>query len=63
MRLANYLIRLDVPDHTAEEQLDRILEALDGINFAERVQRYVNKQLLESNRVLCMSAVEATVVD
>jgi hypothetical protein len=63
MRLANYLIRFDVPDHTPEPQLDRILEALDGINLVPRVQGYVNKQLIETNRVLCMSGVEATVVD
>jgi hypothetical protein len=63
MRLANYLIHLDVPDHTSEAHLDQIREALDGVNLVQRVQRYVNKQLLEANRVLCMSGVEARVVD
>jgi hypothetical protein len=63
MRLANYLIRLDVPDQTSEAQLDQILEALDDVNLVQRVQRYVNKQLLEANRVLCISGVAATVVD
>jgi len=63
MRLSNYLIQLDVPNDTPEDQLDRILEALEKINLAQRVQRFVNKQLLQANRVLFLNDVVARVVD
>jgi hypothetical protein len=63
MRLCNYLIQLDVPDHTPEHQFNRILEALEEVNLALRVQRFVNKELLEANHVLLVNDVVARVVD
>ena len=63
MRLSNYLIQLDVPDHTPEDQLDRILEALEEMHLPRRVQRFIRKQLREADRVFLVNDVVARVVD
>lgn len=58
MRLANYSIRLDVADNTAEEDLDRMCRALSLLDLRAALEK-VLAAYTQGNRVL--REVEVTV--
>jgi hypothetical protein len=57
MVLANFLVRIEIPDWMNEAEQDAMLEALDKCNFKKRLQGNVIK-VLEKTKRLSLSDVK-----
>jgi hypothetical protein len=57
MVLANFLVRIEIPDWMNETEQDAMLEALDKCNFKKRLQGNVIR-VLEKTKHLSLSEVK-----